>query len=1629
MLKTIRFFILLFVFGLLASHHASAAIPTNRTSGDLMNLDLSVFVAGKPINLILVEKDFQRIRVLRHDGRLKVVAEYFAATGENFGPKEREGDSKTPEGIYFIAKKYMDNKVTIFGTRAYHLNYPNIFDSNDGRGGSGIYIHGTNKKLRVNSTNGCITLNNMDLDSLDAFLNIGNTPVIIVSSLLKLETGKGAYPNLTENSYALAKKMLVPEGLQADKFASLYLIRVGGQTVAVGEYLDSQRPNKQELSTAYLDVSPEKGWFVIGRGPSASQDRPISQVADTKPGKKPVGQVYGEVKAQVVPPALDWRNIWTPKDEGVYLDWYRDSLQERGSLEESSVAVALDGNTDYERMIYGVFLLATALSVGTSLFFIRAQMHRMDEIAKEISSEQHQDSIHSYSTSYGDPEKFETLREDMSTTKIKLQQLQEHAREEAQRMGSQDLQARIEELENELADKQAEVEQLITQKSALKLKGMSHLSEQVEELGVMRQELQRAQAELDKGQQDLERVPVLEEMVMTQQTEIKQLLAEKASLKVNASASSDLQEEINDLQSQLSASQEEATSEKLKNEELNTTLADLKGLEEELGKRGEEIERLLVENRSLQENNDHEDHTKTIAELQEQVSSLEDELNQSHVKTEDLYSALSRLPDLKEELDRRAVEIERLVAENQTVKESATQEQALKAANDTLENLNDKIVSLKEALSAEKERSQAMEEDAGLFSGVAGELAEAKAVIWSLREENKYLKKAPPNLELEEELNNLRNKTEALQEALAAEEKRSRAIEEDAGLFSGVAGELAEAKSTIWSLREENDVLRKAKEQDSGDVVDSLNSQLKAAKDELAGFQTESLKTSNSQHSHLKEQLAEQVKKSESLKAEILQLQEGLERENKERQALQNQLVTARESSILLSEAKEELVGLEAELGQKTEEIEQLAAENTKLQERASLGEGTRELDELRSQFAEAQESSELLSEAKEQLIALEDELGQKTEEIEQLAAENKKLQEAASQAEDTSELDDLRDQLVKTQERIHSLSVLKEQKLVLEGEFDQQAEKIEQLVAENVRLQEAADRSEELEELEKLKGQLLESQAELASATKSMAVLAETEAKVHALTTDLAAQGLENERLHSENNRLMELTNQQEDIETLQKELDERTVEIEELQKNKVLLSKAKDRILALEDNIDDHVEQHQKLVAENTKLKEQPDGREEVTALKKELAAAQSKLENTQQDSFLLQEAKDRILALEDSLEERTEQNEKFAAENAILKESSKHQEDEVSEELDKLRRQLEESRVALAESRDSVNLLSEAKMSLLAMEEDLQKTEEHNKQLQGEIQLLQKETADQAGQVDQEELDSLRRQLAESNEELELVRDSGHRLMAARNRLEDIEEKLFQRDQENSRLSKEIASLKSGDSTHQKVEELEGLRDQLAARLKELNSLQESNTQLEEAKTRLRTVEIELGERARENEMLTSELENLKDTLPNEDKSEIIEDLRRQLTSAQAAIEIGKGAGLETSEQGRRIAELEELVMIRQVEIKSLTNQLQKVKENAGADLGNEAAKLNIRLNYVEEDLEREKSLRREAQQQSIEAESDLLSLKEKIELLRDMNQDLQKQLAESVSQSEGVALIKGSHYLPGDVLKKWMNKDSA
>ena len=263
------FFILFLPFFVSVSTGALPSLESQQTSSADNSLSriFSVSVAKEPMYLILVEKNLQRLKVVEYGDELRVVAEYPCATGENFGIKENRGDAKTPEGIYFITQIFRDNKITMFGDRAFHLDYPNFFDREAGRNGDGIFIHGTNKVLQPHSTKGCITLAQNDLDELEHYINQLATPVVIVPELESIN--KINIAKLSEDDFNLAKSLLLTEEIKPEniEYNYLYIINLGTQTVAVGDFI--YRPFNRSImrgaSRLYLKYRPSKGWIASQR--------------------------------------------------------------------------------------------------------------------------------------------------------------------------------------------------------------------------------------------------------------------------------------------------------------------------------------------------------------------------------------------------------------------------------------------------------------------------------------------------------------------------------------------------------------------------------------------------------------------------------------------------------------------------------------------------------------------------------------------------------------------------------------------------------------------------------------------------------------------------------------------------------------------------------------------------------------------------------------------------------------------------------------------------------------------------------------------------------------------------------------------------------------------------------------------------------------------------------------------------------------------------------------------------------------------------------------------------------------------------------------------------------------------
>jgi len=120
-------------------------------------------------------------------GKPRLVADYYVTLGKKGVDKVREGDQKTPLGVYHVTSNLPRSKLTDFyGSGAFPINYPNEWDKRQGRTGHGIWLHGVPSDVYARpprASDGCIVLSNLDLDALGRHLQVGLTPVIIADQI------------------------------------------------------------------------------------------------------------------------------------------------------------------------------------------------------------------------------------------------------------------------------------------------------------------------------------------------------------------------------------------------------------------------------------------------------------------------------------------------------------------------------------------------------------------------------------------------------------------------------------------------------------------------------------------------------------------------------------------------------------------------------------------------------------------------------------------------------------------------------------------------------------------------------------------------------------------------------------------------------------------------------------------------------------------------------------------------------------------------------------------------------------------------------------------------------------------------------------------------------------------------------------------------------------------------------------------------------------------------------------------------------------------------------------------------------------------------------------------------------
>ncbi|MFN0315439.1 MAG: L,D-transpeptidase family protein [Burkholderiales bacterium] len=183
------------------------------------------------------------------------IADYYVTVGKNGTNKLKEGDKRTPVGLYFSSERLPSRQLTDFyGRAAYPISYPNEWDRRLGRSGHGIWVHGVppdTYSRPPRASDGCVVLSNQDLEVLSKQLDLGETPVVITDGIEWVSA-----PQLTD--------------LRAKMYENIELWRRDWETRNVEAYLKHYSPSFEagkmgfkEFASQKRKINAEKSWIRV----------------------------------------------------------------------------------------------------------------------------------------------------------------------------------------------------------------------------------------------------------------------------------------------------------------------------------------------------------------------------------------------------------------------------------------------------------------------------------------------------------------------------------------------------------------------------------------------------------------------------------------------------------------------------------------------------------------------------------------------------------------------------------------------------------------------------------------------------------------------------------------------------------------------------------------------------------------------------------------------------------------------------------------------------------------------------------------------------------------------------------------------------------------------------------------------------------------------------------------------------------------------------------------------------------------------------------------------------------------------------------------------------------------------
>ena len=137
---------------------------------------------------LIVDSSMSRLYVYKNMGAEppQLVSDYYATQGKQGVYKNKEGDQRTPIGVYFIDGAVKQKLPDLYGGGALNMDYPNAWDRRLGRTGHGIWLHGTPRDTFARApyaSDGCVVVSNPDLDKIFALPTAGSMPIVVLDKL------------------------------------------------------------------------------------------------------------------------------------------------------------------------------------------------------------------------------------------------------------------------------------------------------------------------------------------------------------------------------------------------------------------------------------------------------------------------------------------------------------------------------------------------------------------------------------------------------------------------------------------------------------------------------------------------------------------------------------------------------------------------------------------------------------------------------------------------------------------------------------------------------------------------------------------------------------------------------------------------------------------------------------------------------------------------------------------------------------------------------------------------------------------------------------------------------------------------------------------------------------------------------------------------------------------------------------------------------------------------------------------------------------------------------------------------------------------------------------------------------